>query len=66
MDLQKPSSFWRLWKDKRDTLSYYTFRTVIIFGGLSIVLAFFSLGVSVAQTYAAFKALDVPAQPTQT
>jgi len=66
MDTQKPTSFWQLWKDKRDRLNYYTFLAVIIFGSLSIVLAFFSLAVSIAQTYAAFKALNVPAQPTTT
>lgn len=58
MDSQKPRGFRQLWKDKRDTLNYYTFWGVIIFGSLSIFLAFFSLAVSVAQTVASFKALN--------
>lgn len=58
MDSQKPRGILQLWKDKRDTLNYYTFWGVIIFGSLSIFLAFFSLAVSVAQTIASFKALN--------
>ncbi|KAH6704050.1 hypothetical protein BKA61DRAFT_181952 [Leptodontidium sp. MPI-SDFR-AT-0119] len=58
MDSQKPRGIRQLWKDKRDTLNYYTFWGVIIFGFLSIFLAFFSLAVSIAQTVASFKALN--------
>ena len=58
MDSQKPRGIRQLWRDKRDTLNYYTFWGVIIFGSLSIFLAFFSLAVSVAQTVASFKALN--------
>ncbi|KAK0108664.1 stretch-activated cation channel mid1 [Cadophora gregata] len=58
MDSQKPRGIRQLWKDKRDTLNYYTFWAVIIFGSLSIFLAFFSLAVSIAQTVASFKALS--------
>ncbi|KAH7400441.1 hypothetical protein BKA64DRAFT_708120 [Cadophora sp. MPI-SDFR-AT-0126] len=58
MDSQKPRGIRQLWKDKRDTLNYYTFWGVIIFGSLSIFLAFFSLAVSIAQTVASFKALN--------
>ena len=52
MDSQKPRGFRQLWKDNRDSLNYYTFWGVIIFGLLSVFLAFFSLAVSVAETVA--------------
>jgi hypothetical protein len=57
MDTQKPQGFRQLWRDKRDTLNYYTFWGVIIFGGLSVFLALFSLAVGIAQTVASFRAL---------
>ena len=58
MDAQKPQGLRQLWRDKRDTLNFYTFWGVIIFGGLSVFLALFSLAVSIAQTVASFRALD--------
>lgn len=61
MDNCKPKSFRDLYRDKRDTLNYYTFWGVIIFGVSSVLLGFFSLGVSAAQTVAAWKA--IPALP---
>jgi hypothetical protein len=51
-----------MWKDKRDTSNYFTFWAVIVFGGLSVLLAFLSLAVSIAQTVASFKALNLSAQ----
>ena len=57
MDSVKPRGLLQLWRDNRDSLSYYTFWGVIIFGGLSFLVAFFSLTVSVSQTVASFKAL---------
>jgi hypothetical protein len=66
MDSQKPQSLFQLWEDSRDSLSYYTFWGVIIFGLLSVFLAFFSLAVSVAQTVAAFRALELANPPTVT
>ena len=59
MDTQKPQGLRQLWKDKRDTLSYYTFWGVIIIGGMSVFLALFSLAVSIAQMVASFRALDL-------
>jgi hypothetical protein len=64
MDSQKPRGLRQLWKDNRDSLGYYTFWGVIIFGGLTVVLALFSLSVSVAQTVAAFRALDASPAPS--
>jgi hypothetical protein len=58
MDTQKPQGLRQLWRDKRDTLNFYTFWGVIIFGGLSVFLALFSLAMSIAQTVASFRALD--------
>jgi hypothetical protein len=63
MDTQKPRTFRQIWKDKRDTLNYFTFWAVMIFGGLGVLLAFLSLAVSIALTVASFKALNLPAQP---
>jgi hypothetical protein len=57
MDQQRPRGFRQLWRDRRDTLSYYTFWGVIIFGGASVVLALLGLGVGVAQTVASFESL---------
>ena len=55
MDSQKPHSLRQLWKDNRDSINYYTFWGVIIFGSLSVALSLFSLAVSIAQTVAAFR-----------
>jgi hypothetical protein len=63
MDSQKPRGLRQLWSDNRDSLSYYTFWGVILFGGMGILLAFFSLAVSIAQTVASFKALQLASPP---
>jgi hypothetical protein len=63
MDNQKPHNLWQLWKDNRDTLSYYTIWGVIIFGGVTAFLAFLSLAISISQTIAAYRALHL-ATPT--
>ena len=60
MDQQKARSLRDLWRDKRDTLSWYTFWAVIIIGGVGLLLTLASLGVSSAQTAAAFRALNLP------
>lgn len=52
------SGFLALWKDKRDSLQWYTFWAVLVVGSLSIFLTFASLAVSTAQTVAAFRQLD--------
>jgi hypothetical protein len=57
MDTRKPTGLKNLWHDRRDTLTYYTFWAVIIFGGLSVLLAALGLAVGVLQAYAAFKAI---------
>ena len=64
MDSQKPQGIRQLWRDKRDTLNYYTFWGVIIFGGLSVFLALFSLAVSIAQTVAGYRALNLGPSPS--
>ncbi|PMD53171.1 uncharacterized protein K444DRAFT_704972 [Hyaloscypha bicolor E] len=63
MDSSQPRTLRQLWNDNRDTLSYYTFWGVIIFGGLSVFHAFFSLMIGIAQTVAAFKTLAVTTPP---
>ncbi|KAL2069543.1 hypothetical protein VTL71DRAFT_14222 [Oculimacula yallundae] len=54
MDNQAPTGIRGLWRDKRNSYSFYTLWLVIIFGGTSILLALLSLAVSAAQTWAAF------------
>jgi hypothetical protein len=58
MDGRKPRGLRQLWKDNRDSLNYYTFWGVIVLGGLGVFLAICSLAVSIAQTIAAFRALE--------
>ena len=58
MDSIKPHGLHQLLRDNRDSITYYTFWGVIVFGTLSVVIAFFALGVSVAQTVASFRALQ--------
>lgn len=62
MNTQKPRTFRQMWKDKLDALNYFTFWAVMIFGGLGVLLTVLSLAVSIAQTVASFKALNLPAQ----
>jgi hypothetical protein len=54
----------QLWRDNRDSSNYYTFWLVVAFGLLSVTLAMFSLAVSVAQTWASFRALDQSSSPS--
>ena len=61
MDSIKPQGIHQLLRDNRDSLTYYTFWGVIVFGTLSVVIAVFGLGISAAQTVASFRALK-PAQ----
>lgn len=58
MDQQTPRTLQQLWQDNRDSLAFYTFWGVIIFGGVSVILAAFSLALSVAQTVASYKILN--------
>ena len=48
-----------LWRDSRETYAWFTFWAVVVFGGLTLLLTLVSLGVSSAQTYAAFRAIPV-------
>ncbi|MCJ1402530.1 stretch-activated cation channel mid1 [Xylographa trunciseda] len=58
MDSSKPPGLRQLFRDNRDSLTYYTFWGVIVFGTLSVALALFSLGISAAQAVAGFRALQ--------
>jgi len=55
MDSQQPTGLRALWKDRRNSNTYYTFWFVTIFGTLSVFLATCALAVSIAQTWAAFR-----------
>ena len=61
MAQQRARTLRDLWRDRRDTLSWYTFWAVLVVGGAGLILTLASLGVSTAQTVAAFKALNLPA-----
>ena len=60
MAQQKARTLRDLWRDRRDTLSWYTFWAVLVVGGAGLILTLASLGVSTAQTVAAFRALNLP------
>jgi hypothetical protein len=44
-----------LWRDRRNPLQWYTFWAVLVVGGVSILLSFLQLVVSVAQLVVAIK-----------
>jgi hypothetical protein len=58
LDSQKPRGLVGMWKDRRDSEKWHTFWAVLIIGGVSLILGFFTLIVSIAQTIASFKALN--------
>lgn len=58
MDTQQPRGLRALWRDKRNSNSYYTFWFVVVFGSLSVFLGTCALAVSIAQTWATFKGLS--------
>ena len=60
MSHQRARTLKDLWRDRRDTLSWYTFWAVLIIGGFGLILTIASLAVSTAQTVAAFQALNPP------
>lgn len=55
MDSQRPKGLRALWRDRRDSNTYYTFWFVTIFGSLSVFLAAGALAVSIAQTWETFR-----------
>ncbi|KAF1835674.1 hypothetical protein BDW02DRAFT_567712 [Decorospora gaudefroyi] len=56
---QKPRNLRQAWQDRRDTVGYFTFWSVIFVGVATIVLALISIAISTAQTVATFQALNV-------
>ncbi|KAL8951636.1 MAG: hypothetical protein Q9222_002397 [Ikaeria aurantiellina] len=52
MDAQQPNGWRGLWRDKRDSSTYYTFWLVILFGGAGVVLGFLTLAVAIVQAWA--------------
>ena len=63
MNAREPRGLRELWRDNRDSLNYYTFWGVIIFGACTVFLAVISVAISSAQTVAAFKALNTSPSP---
>lgn len=57
MDTQQPKGLRALWRDKRNSNSYYTFWFVVVFGSLSVFLGTCALVVSIVQTWATFRGL---------
>lgn len=60
MDTQQPKGLRALWRDKRNSNSYYTFWFVVVFGSVSVFLGTCALAVSIAQTWATFQTLPRP------
>ena len=58
MDSQQPKGLRALWKDKRNSNTYYTFWFVVVFGSLSVLLGFCGLAVAIAQTWAQYQTLN--------
>ncbi len=58
MDSQQPKGLRALWRDKRNSNSYYTFWFVVVFGSLSVFLGTCALAVSIAQTWATFQGIS--------
>lgn len=50
MDTQQPKGLRALWRDKRNSNTYYPFWFVALFGSLSVFLAACALAVLIAQT----------------
>lgn len=59
MDSQRPKGLRALWRDRRDSNTYYTFWFVVIFGSLSVFLAAGALAVSIVQTWATFHSVPL-------
>ena len=59
MDQQRPSGLRGLWHDTRNIHAWWTFWAVLVFGVATLILTLISIGVSVAQTVASFKALEL-------
>jgi hypothetical protein len=59
MQKQKPRGFRALWRDKRDSNSWYTFWAAVILGIGAFILALAGLGLASAQTWASLKALHL-------
>ncbi|KAH6868587.1 hypothetical protein BKA58DRAFT_459455 [Alternaria rosae] len=57
LEKQKPKGFDALWKDQRDSNTWYTFWAAVISGVTALVPAAGSLAVSAAQTWAIFRAV---------
>ncbi|KAL8993730.1 MAG: hypothetical protein Q9169_006127 [Polycauliona sp. 2 TL-2023] len=49
LSARKPRSWTELWRDKRDSSGWYTFWTVLIFGGVSILLTVFQVVLQAVQ-----------------
>jgi hypothetical protein len=57
MDSQKPRGLRGLWMDKRDGAQWFTFRAVLIIGGVGHLLSVLALAVSIVQTVGTFRGL---------
>jgi hypothetical protein len=52
--LSRPKGIKELWKDKRDTLQWYTFWAVVIIGGFGLVLSICQTALAAIQVWAIF------------
>lgn len=56
--LLKPNGIRGLWRDKRDSLQWYTFWAVVILGCFGATMALLQLVLSVLQTWATIKGMN--------
>ena len=55
--LLKPKGLRELWKDKRDSLQWYTFWAVVFLGITGVILGLLQFGLAIVQAYASMAAL---------
>jgi hypothetical protein len=60
LEERKPRNLRQMWRDTKDSTQWWTFWLVLLVGVPSLLLALGSLAVSTAQTWASFKALNMP------
>ena len=60
LDERKPHGLKQVWKDNRDSMAFYTFWAVIVFGAFGVILSIFGLAVSIVQTVGTFQSIRGP------
>lgn len=56
----RPTGLRELWRDKRDSLQWYTFWAVVFLGCVGIFMGIIQIAVGALQAWASMKALQMP------